>query len=288
MKIGIFALFNNPEADRDQVRSFGETADARGFHALWIGEHTVLFDDYRSAYPYTPDGSLPLPREAGMLDLFTTLSFLAACTERIRLASGICILPQRNPVLAAKEAANVDWLSGGRLDLGIGVGWSRQEFEALGAPWERRGARTDEYVEVLRRLWCDEVSEFKGEFYAFEPCRMDPKPVQRPHPPLYFGGNSAAALDRVARLGDGWLALGQSPAALARDVARLREGLERAGRAGAAVEVAVMPAPGPLDRDAAARYRDAGATQLVASPPRARGEPVADAIHRLADAVLDG
>jgi len=286
MRVGVFALLNHPGADREAVLAAGRAADACGFHSLWIGEHAVLFDDYRSAYPYAPDGQLPLPREAGMLELFTTLAFLAACTERIRLASGICILPQRNPVLTAKEAANVDWLSGGRLDLGLGIGWSRQEFEALGAEWPRRAARSEEYVALMKRLWCEELSSFEGEFYRLAPCRMHPKPVQKPHPPLYFGGNSEAALGRVARLGDGWLALGLSPEDLARHRRQLGKLLEREGRSLAQLDVAVMPPPGPLDRAHLARYRDAGATQLVAAPARARGESLAAAIERLAAALL--
>ena len=171
---------------------------------MWVAEHVVLFDDYRSAYPYAANGRIPAPPESGMLEPFTALAFLAAVTKTLRLGTGICLLPQRNPVYTAKEAANVDFLSGGRLDLGIGVGWLAEEFRAVAAPFEHRGARCRSYVEVMRALWCDAVSEYKDEFYELPACRMYPKPVQRPHPPLHFGGESDAALRRVADLGQGW------------------------------------------------------------------------------------
>jgi alkanesulfonate monooxygenase SsuD/methylene tetrahydromethanopterin reductase-like flavin-dependent oxidoreductase (luciferase family) len=126
----------------------------------------VTFEDYASSYPYSDDGRLPLPAETGLLEPFTTLAFLAALTTRVRLGTAMCLLPQRNPVYTAKEVATLDWLSNGRVDLGIGVGWLREEFEALEVPWERRGARTDDYLGVLKSLWCEEPSSFSGEFYT--------------------------------------------------------------------------------------------------------------------------
>ncbi len=135
MHIGIFALLTNPIATPAYVEAVGTTSEACGFHSLWVGEHVVLFDDFTSRYPYSADGRLRLPPAAGMLEPLTTLCLLGACTKRIRLGTGIYILPQHNPVAAAKEIANLDWLSEGRVDLGIGIGWSRQEYSALAAPW---------------------------------------------------------------------------------------------------------------------------------------------------------
>ena len=128
-----------------------------------------------------------------------TLTYLAARTSTVRLGTAMLLLPQRNPVYVAKEVSSLDWLSGGRVDLGIGVGWLKEEFDALNVPWERRGRRTDEYLEVLRTLWVDDTSSFHGETYDLPPCEMFPKPVQQPHPPVHIGGETTAALRRAAR-----------------------------------------------------------------------------------------
>ena len=133
---------------------------ARGVHAIWVGEHVVTFEHYASSYPYAEDGQAPIPPGLGLLEPFTTLAFLAALTTTTRLGTAMCLLPQRNPVYTAKEVATVDWLSGGRVDLGVGVGWLREEFEAVAVPWERRGDRTDEYLQVLHTLWCEDPSSF--------------------------------------------------------------------------------------------------------------------------------
>ena len=143
-----------------------------------MAEHVVLFDEYDSAYPYDPSGRFPAGGDAGMVEPFTALTYLAAVTERIRLGTGICLVPQRNPVYTAKAVTDLDALSGGRVDFGVGVGWLREEFEALGMPFDRRGQRADEYLAAMRSLWCDEVSEYHGELYDLRPCRMYPKPVQ--------------------------------------------------------------------------------------------------------------
>jgi probable F420-dependent oxidoreductase len=201
----------------------------------------VLFDDYRSAYPYAADGRIPVPAESGFLDPFVALGALAMTTKTIRLGTGICLVPQRNPVYTAKEAATVDWLSGGRLDLGIGVGWLAEEFGALGVPFERRGERCRAYIDVMRSLWCDDVSQYEGEFYRLPPTRQFPKPVQAPHPPIHFGGESDAALRRVADLGQGWYGFGLDPDATARRVERLEAMLRGRGRSIDGVEVSICP-----------------------------------------------
>ncbi len=263
MKIGLFAPLGGPVATGDYLNTLGPAAEERGFESLWVAEHVVLFDDYGSAYPYSDDGRIPAAPENGLLEPFTSLAFLAARTSRIRLGTGICLLPQRNPVYTAKEAGNVDFLSGGRLDLGIGVGWLAEEFRVAGVPFERRGARTRSYVEVLRRLWCDDVSEYKDEFYDLPACRMYPKPVQTPHPPIHFGGESDAALRRVAELGQGWYGFNRTPDEAADGIARLEAALATAGRSRADVQVSISPYMKPVDADAVRRYRDAGVDRLI-------------------------
>jgi probable F420-dependent oxidoreductase len=263
MRIGLFAPLAGPFATGEYLSALGAGAEERGFHSLWVAEHVVLFDDYASTYPYARDGRIPAPPESGILEPFTSLAYLAAATRRLRLGTGICLLPQRNPVYTAKEAANVDFLSGGRLDFGVGVGWLAEEFRAAGAPFERRGARCDAYLEVLKRLWCDEVSEYKGEFYELPACRMYPKPVQRPHPPIHVGGESDAALRRAARHGQAWYGFDRDPAQAAEGIRRLEAQLAAIGRPRSELSVSICPYFKPVDADALARYRDAGVEQVI-------------------------
>jgi probable F420-dependent oxidoreductase len=279
MEIGLFAPLGAPFARPEYLHALGAGVEERGFHSLWVAEHVVLFDDYGSRYPYAADGRIPAPPEAGMLEPFTSLAFLAGVTRRVRLGTGVCLVPQRNPVYTAKEAANVDWLSGGRLDFGIGVGWLAEEFRATATPFERRGARCRSYVEVMKRLWCDAVSEHKDDFYDLPPCRMYPKPLQKPHPPLHFGGESDAALRRVADLGQGWYGFDRNPGQAAEGIARLTRLLERRGRRREDVEVSISPYLKPLEPDALPRYRDAGVDQLIVLCLAAEG----DALHRALD-----
>jgi probable F420-dependent oxidoreductase len=263
MKVGLFAPLANPFATPDYVRTLGISAEERGFDSVWVAEHVVLFDDYASAYPYAADGRIPVAPQSGILDPFVALSFLAASTQRIRLGTGICLVPQRNPVYTAKEVATVDWLSGGRVDLGVGVGWLAEEFQALGVPFEHRGSRCRAYLDVMRTLWGDDVSQYDGEFYHLPPTRQFPKPVQQPHPPIHFGGESDAALRRVADLGQGWYGFGLDPESTAERVGRLTTMLERRGRARDEIEVSVCPYMREVTGDSLHGYREAGVDRLI-------------------------
>lgn len=279
MRIGLFTPLLDPFGTPEYVHALGAAVEARGFASMWVPEHALLFDDYASAYPYSADGRLPGGVEMGMFEPWAALSFLAAVTSTVRLGTGICLVPQRNPVYLAKEVATVDFLSGGRVDLGIGVGWLAEEFAALNVPFEGRGARTDAYLEVMRTLWCDEVSEYRGEHYDLPPSRCYPKPVQRPHPPIFVGGESEAALRRVARHGQGWLAFSQSPADIASGVARIGAHAEEHGRSPDEIRVVACPYLQPCDPDVARAYRDAGVDELVLlvmAPVVAMLDPVLD------------
>ena len=172
-------------------------------------------------------------------------------------------MPQRNPVYTAKEVANLDWISNGRFDFGVGIGWLAEEFQALAVPFEKRAARMRSYLEVMRRLWCDEVSSFDDEFYHLPACRQYPKPIQRPHPPVHFGGESDPALRRVAEIGQGWYGFNLTPEAFAQRVRRLGEILDQSGRTLADVQISVSPYYQDLDERALAAYRDAGADQII-------------------------
>jgi probable F420-dependent oxidoreductase len=262
VQIGLFLPTASPFATAEWLHEVASEVEARGVHTVWVPEHVVQFDDYESRYPYSPDGKIPIPSTSGMLEPFTTLAFLAAATSTVRLGTAICLLAQRNPVYAAKEVSNLDWLSGGRVDLGVGIGWLREEYEAVGVPWARRGQRTEECISVLRSLWCDEVSSFEGEIVSLPACSMNPKPVQQPHPPVHIGGESDAAINRAARIGQGWHSFGRLPADVPAALARLDAELDRAGRSRSGFQVTVSPYMHPLTPEMVDQYVETGIDQL--------------------------
>ena len=190
-----------------------------------------MFDDYESQYPYAADGRFPGGGDTGLLEPLTALTYLAAVTDRIRLGTGICLVPQRNPVYTAKQVVDLDNLSGGRVDFGIGVGWLQEEFEVVAAPFEQRGARTDEYLQVMRALWTDEVVVVRGRALRRCPSAACTRSrCRRPHPPIHVGGESNAALRRVARHGQGWYSFNRLPEDLDEPLARLDDLLAAEGR----------------------------------------------------------
>jgi probable F420-dependent oxidoreductase len=265
MEIGLFTPLGNGNASAEILRTLGREAEERGFESIWVAEHVVLFDDYESQYPYSPDGRFPGGGDTGLLEPLTALTYLAAVTDRIRLGTGICLVPQRNPVYTAKQVVDLDNLSGGRVDFGIGVGWLQEEFEALNTPFERRGKRTDEYLQVMQSLWTEDVSSFSGELYDLPACRMYPKPVQSPHPPVHVGGESDAALRRAARFGQGWYTFNRSPGDLAAPLATLDGLLAAEGRSrdDENFQLSVCPYSQPVDASTLEAYRDAGVDRVV-------------------------
>ncbi len=204
MRLGLHALGIGSGARRGVIDAVARAADVHGFATLWAGEHVVMVDRPGSRYPYSADGTIAVPAAADWLDPLVALSFAAAASESITLATGVLLLPEHNAVLLAKQAASLDVLCHGRLSLGVGVGWSREEFEALGIPFARRGARAAEYLHAMRVLWRDDVASFDGEFVSFADVRVNPKPVRDRRIPIIVGGNSDVALRRVATMGDGW------------------------------------------------------------------------------------
>ncbi|HEY7915627.1 MAG TPA: LLM class F420-dependent oxidoreductase [Acidimicrobiales bacterium] len=264
MRIDLWVPTASPFATPELLAVIGTEAEQRGIGTIWVGEHVVLFEEYASSYPYADDGRIPAPAGSGLLEPLNTLSFLAAHTSTVRLGTAMVLLPQRNPVYTAKEVSTLDWLSNGRVDLGVGVGWLEEEFDAVNVPWPQRGRRTDEYLEVLRTLWCDETSAYDGEFYSLRPCSMFPKPVQQPHPPIHIGGESRAALARVARSGAGWHTFNRTPAQLAEPLGALDALLAEQGRARGDVTITVCPYFQSLDADIAEQYAEAGADAVAA------------------------
>ena len=264
MKIGLCIPLIAPYASPAYVKSLGINAEQLGFSTLWVGEHVVLFDEYESKYPLAEDGKMPGDAEDNVeMETFTSLTYLAAHTSKIRLGTGVCVLPQRNPVYTAKEATNVDWLSNGRLTLGLGVGWLAEEYAAVGASFEKRGARCDSYVEVMKHLWCDKVSSYEDEFYSLPECRFYPKPVQQPYPPLVFGGNNNATFRRVASQGQGWYALGLSPEQIAPQLEKLDQQLESHGRSRKEISVYACPYPHEHDQDMIKHSHQLGVNEVI-------------------------
>ncbi len=208
MKWGIQFANQGPGAHPEMAALLVETAEEAGFESVWAVEHVVFPRGHTSRYEFTHDGRLPETgdrgQEADLPDPLIWLAFAAARTSRIRLATGILILPQRNPVVVAKELATLDVFSGGRLSIGIGVGWLQEEFEALGVPWERRGARTEEYIHAMRALWSQDEASFAGEFASFDRVISKPHPVQPGGVPMIIGGHREPAARRAGRIGDGF------------------------------------------------------------------------------------
>lgn len=261
MKISVAMAFSQhtaPEFIKDVV----QLVESKGVHGIWVPEHVLFFPDYASTYPYSDSGRIPGDPE-GILDPFTALTFIAAHTQRVRLGTGICLVPQRQPVYTAKMVADVDYLSNGRVDFGVGIGWLREEFENLDMDFSTRAARTEEYILAMRALWSDGVSEFSGQTFNLQPCHFNPKPVQKPHPPIYFGGESDGAMRRVARLGDGWYGYDLSPEQLLEKLVGLDAALAATGRSRSDIDLVVGPNRHPVNDDTLAAYAAAGVDQLV-------------------------
>ncbi len=263
MDVGVFVPLANQNADATLLRALGPAVEERGFDSIWVPEHVVLFDDYESSYPYSPDGRFPGEGEFGLLEPLAALTYLAAVTDRVRLGTAICLVPQRNPVYTAKAVADLDALSGGRVDFGIGIGWLREEFEALNVPFAQRGPRTDEYLAVMKALWTEDVSEHHGEHFDLPACRMYPKPVQAPHPPIHVGGESRAAMRRAVRHGQGWFSFNRPPDELAEPLAVLDEVAAEEGRPRDELTITVCPYFQPVDPAAVAAYAEAGVDRLI-------------------------
>lgn len=243
-----------------------QRAEAAGLEAVWLADHVVVPLNYSSAYPYSPDGQPGYDAGTPLADVVTMLAFLAARTERIRLGSGVLVLPLRNPFHVASSWATLHTISNGRAVLGLAVGWMREEFDVVGAPFNDRGSRTDEMVEVLRRLWTGQPTEYHGQHYDFPPVQLASAP-QTPVP-LVFGGHSEPALRRAARSGDGWFGPYVNLAETARLTARVDELRAETGRAGLPFEHHVR-LYGELSGHNLERYGAAGYEHVVVSPSRA-------------------
>ena len=269
MKLGLFGINFGPCAEPETASRVARAAEAAGFESVWTGEHVVLPD------PQVPPS--PSPPQTPFLDPAVALTYVAAHTTRLRIATGIVILPQRNPVVLAKEMASVDVVSNGRLVFGVGVGYLKPEFDAIGADFASRGARMDEFIDAMLALWTQEKPAFAGPTIRFAGVDAQPRPVQKPHPPLVIGATTPPAWRRTVARANGWYGFAMDPDTAARHIAGLAEAARRVERPAAlgALSYTVTPPPGIPDRDALRRYEDLGVERIVLLP---RGRTAAELV----------
>jgi probable F420-dependent oxidoreductase len=296
MKWGLLSAMSGPFVQPELAEALVVAAEDAGFESVWGGEHTVMPVTYRSAYPFSDSGRYrPLGRsdapatgdETPWSDLLTWFAFASALTTTLRFGSGVVVLPQRNPIHLAKQAATADVLSRGRIMLGVGVGWLREEFDALGAEWEERGQRTEEYIALMRALWRDREASFHGEFVDFDPVYLVPKPVQPGGVPIHVAGHGAVAARRAGRIGDGYF-----PAIYPNSrvhellpvlIDEMRRSAAGAGRDPMTVEVT---SGGARTVEAAKWYEDLGVDRLLIKVRAIEPAPLREELLRFGDEVI--
>ena len=286
MEFGFSLPSRGQAATMQHMRLLAQHVEALGLDSVWVSDHIIVPRQIDSFYPYDPEGRFPSAPEQDYYEPLTTLAFLAACTTRVRLGTSVLILPYRNALLTAKMVSTLDTLAGGRVILGVGVGWMEEEFVALGLDtFRQRGEVSDEYIRAFRALWTSPQPSFHGQYVRFTDIGFAPKPARQPHPPIWIGGHTRAAISRAARLGDGWHPIGlRPPASLTPDemraaVARLRDEASKAGRnpqdmtisfrapiafsaAGGAARKPLTGSPAAIQDDIG-RYADCGVSHMV-------------------------
>jgi probable F420-dependent oxidoreductase len=253
-----------PTAQSGDLAEIARSAEARGYESLWIPEHPVIPVVTATEFPFTFDHKLP-EHYGRWADPFVALTVAACATRKIRLGTGICLLPEREPLITAKTAATLDLISGGRLILGVGAGWLREETEIMGADFGSRWKRTREIVEAMRILWTRKEGAYHGDIVRFPAVRCEPKPLQKPCPPVLLGAHGPKALERVARTYDGWMPLVQSPEELRQSVVQLRALARQQGRNPELLQISPLVDPGENGptSDQLKAFREAGAQRLI-------------------------
>jgi probable F420-dependent oxidoreductase len=259
MKFATFLMQTSPSA----IAGVAKKAEELGYESLWIPEHILMPIEYKSRYPYA-NGRLAAPPEAPLHDPMLALAYAAAVTTRIRLATGVFVVPLRNPYATAKAVASLDTLSNGRFIFGIGIGWLEEEFAAVGMNFEKRAARTREYIALMKKIWTEDTPSFEGKTQKLPPTfKCYPHPVQKPHPPLIFGGNTEASYKRAAQIGDGWYGIAENIDATTKAIARLRE-LENSVKRSKPLEITLAPRfAGSSSLDNMKRLAEIGADRVI-------------------------
>ena len=262
MKVGILAFPTDPPVD---IAPLAKRAEELGFDSLWVGEHPVMPVDSASPFPGSPDGVIPASY-SWFVDPFVALARASAVTRTLKLGTGIILVPERNPLVLAKEIATLDYYCGGRFIFGIGAGWNKEETEIMGGDFAHRWTQTREAVEALKELWTKDEGEYHGRYYDFPPVRSFPKPVQKPHPPIFLGGSAENVFKRTVAYGDGWMPTRPTPELIRGGRSALDELASHAGRDPSSIEVLAYGTP--ADYEALKALEDAGAdaaTVLVAT-----------------------
>ena len=266
------------------VGAMARTAEALGFESFWCAEHPFIPVHTTSRFPGSPDGVIP-EAYAHFIDPFVALARASGTTTRIKLATGIVLVPERHPLLLAKEVSTLDLFSGGRFLFGIGAGWLREETALMGGDFDHRWSQTRESILAMKELWTKPEAEFHGKYYDFPPVRSNPKPAQKPHPPVLLGGDARNVLERVVAWGDGWLPNRVTPDQLREKRATLDRLAREAGRDPGSLTISVHGQP--ADRNLIERLHEAGATRVIVRPATTKSEPeMVRELTRIAEAVL--
>ena len=282
MKFGIIPI-NIGVQSVSQMVGLAKQAEDLGFESVWTFEHVIVPNDYQSKYPYSPSGKMGAAPETVFIDPLIALTAVAASTSRIRLGTGVNILSQTNPLLMAKQVASIDFLSGGRMMLGVGIGWLQEEFQAMGTPFEKRGARFDDYVQAMRKVWTGETVEHESEFLSWHGFKSYPTPVQKPLP-VIMGGDKGKIYERIAKYGDGWYVPAGDPAVLSTKLDDLRRTCEEVGRDFNEIEISCMwPGAGGLD---AVKALEAVGVHRAVIPAMVFGADPAGAMKRISNEVI--
>ena len=283
MKLGLMFVNSGPFSNPTLLAHLATTAERCGIESLWTVEHVVIPENYQSPYPYSSSGKIPGGEDVSIPDPLLPLTFIAALTKKVKLATGVLILPQRHPLYVAKELATLDALSNGRAILGIGSGWLKEEFDSLGLDFHTRGARTDESIKAMRALWSEGASSFHGKHFNFGPVKCYPKPVQKGGVPIHVGGHSTAAAKRAGRYGDGFFpALGEIPK-LKDLFGVMKSEAEKAGRNPESIELSTMGRPRVDDLKA---LQDIGVSRVVIAPPAFDAEGLTRGLEKLQNEVI--
>ena len=290
MKFGIhYSIGVNAAPQADDYIRVAQKAEELGYHSLWLGDHIVIPEKIEAAYPYSADGAAGFPRRAPFPDPFVLLGGLALATSRILLGTSVIVIPYRNPLAVAKAVTTVDLLSHGRFQFGVGVGWLKEEFDALGEDFTRRARQTREYLHIMKAAWQAEPASFSGEFLTFSDIHNVPLPVQKPHPPIIFGGESLPALKRVADLGDGWQPGTASLKVLSKSVPQLQALMTERGRDYADLSVSALSAAGPLLRkpEVIPQLGELGVRELILFMTAADTQKTLAVIEEFAEKMMD-
>ena len=280
MDIGISSNISTESID---VAAVARKAESLGFESFWLPEHTIVPVQTTSKYAWTPDGSIP-PSMRDMGDPLIGLARASAVTHRIKLGTAVSLAPEHNPLLAAKQTATLDRLSNGRFIYGVGAGWLKEETEIMGGDFERRWGQTREAIMAIKELWTKDEAEYHGEFYDFPPVNCNPKPAQKPHPPIFLGGFAPRVFRRIVAWGDGWMPVRVTPEQVKLGRATLDELAEAAGRDPKTIRLMVYNMP--ADRDLIKRMEEAGADRATVAAPRDLGGEILSELERIAERMM--